>query len=135
MPKGHGKNTVLTINGSAITPYCNTSEMEETADSHDVTGYGASGHERSGGLKDGKFSCGGVYEVKATALGPRTVIPPLIGTVVTVVRQLEGVGTGKPTDTASVLVTKYVETAPVADMITWSAEGEVSGVIARTTQA
>jgi len=135
MAKQHGRHTILTIDGDDISTHTNTSEIEETADSHDTTGYGASGHAKAGGLKDGKFSCGGVYEVLATVTSPVAVIPPLIGTVVVVTRKLEGTGTGKPLETVSVLITKYVDTAPVADMVTWSCEGEVSGTIARTTQA
>ena len=63
------------------------------------------------------------------------MIRPLLGTNVAWIRQPEGTGSALPQDSATVHVKSYVETAPVADMIAWSAELTVSGVIDDTAQS
>lgn len=128
----HGKDTVIILDGDDLSAYTNTSELDIEADEHDVTTYGKDDHVFAGGLLGGSASMGGIYD--DTAAGPKAIIEPLIGTVVTLVRRAEGTGSGKPQESVSVLVKRYVETNPVADMITWSAELTKSDLITRTTQ-
>lgn len=130
----HGKHTVIEVATKDISRHCKTSSYEGSAAIHDTTGYGADAVEKDGGLLDGKFTCGGTYDDTA-GTGPRDAIKPLLGTKVTVVRQPEGVGTGKPEDSFLAVVSKYVETNPVDDMVSWSAEFEISGDVTTTTQA
>lgn len=130
----HGKDTVVKLDDNDLSAYTNTSTIEETADSHDVTCYGEDNHVYFGGLKDGTASLSGIYDNTAST-GPRAVIQPLIGTVVTLIRQPEGAGSGKPQDSVSVLVTKYNETNPVADMVTWSCDLQLSGAVDSTAQS
>lgn len=129
----HSKDTVLIVDGDDISIYCNTSEFERGADEHDVTTYGKSAHVFSGGLETGAASMGGFYDNTA-GTGPRAVIEPLIGSVVPLIRRPEGTGAGKPQDSVSVLIKKYVETSPVADMVTWSCEMTLSDAVTSTTQ-
>lgn len=129
----HGKDTFISLAGSNLSTYTNTSELEVTADEHDVTCYGKDDHCFSGGLLAGSVSMGGIYD--DTAAGPKAIIEPLIGTLVTLIRRPEGTGSGLPQESVSVLVKSYVETNPVADMITWSCEMTKSDLITRTTQA
>lgn len=129
----HGRNTSVTVATKDISPYCKTSSYEGTADVHETTGYGKNAKTKSGGLLDGKFTCGGTYDNTAST-GPRNALKPLLGTTVTVLYKIEGTGTGKPLDTFSGVLSKYVETAPVDDMVTWSAEIEVSDVVVTSTQ-
>jgi hypothetical protein len=128
----HGKNTVITLDGDSLSAFTNTSEIKRTADSHDVTCYGANSHAYSGGLKDGTASMGGIYD--GTAAGPRDVIAPLLGTLVTLVRRPEGTGTGLAQDSCTVLVTGYTETNPVADMVSWQCDMQISGDVTTTDQ-
>lgn len=132
----HGKNTYISLNGSNLSTWTNTSELGREADDHDVTCYGATAHVFEGGLLKGSASMGGIYDntTGAASGGPHAVITPLVGTVVTLIRRPEGTGTGKPQESVSVLVKKYTETNPVADMVTWSAELQLSGAITPTTQ-
>lgn len=123
----HGKSTVVKLNGVDLSAFTNTSSIDRNADSHDVTTYGKSSHVYSGGLGNGTASMAGIYD--NTTVGPRDVIRPLVGTVVTFIRQPEGAGVGKAQDSVSVLVTKYVETNPVADMVSWSCEMQLSDAI------
>lgn len=129
----HARDTVIIIDGDDISVYCNTSNLEQEADEHDVTHYGADDYSYKGGLLKGGLSIGGTYD--DTEAGPKAIIEPLIGTVVTLVRRPEGTGSGRPQESLSVHVKKYTETNPVADMISWSADLTKSGPITRTTQA
>lgn len=129
----HGKDTYISLNGADLSAFANTSDFGRTSDKHDVTTYGKGSHVYTGGLLDGSASMGGVYDNGAT--GPRDIIEPLIGTVVTLIRRPEGTGSGKPQDSVQVLVEEYVETNPVADMVTWSCKMQCSDDVTSTNQA
>jgi hypothetical protein len=133
MSSVHGQFTKITVATKDISPFCKTSSYEGSADFHETTGYQPPGgaKTKSGGLIDGKFTCGGTYDNTAS-VGPRNALKPLLGTTVAVVRNPEGTGTGKPNDAFSGVLTKYVETNPVDDMVTWSAEIEISGPVTTT---
>lgn len=129
----HGRFTEITVNGVDISEHCKTSSYEGSADVHDNTGYGKKAKTKNGGLLDGKFTCGGTYD-NAESNGPRPTLYPLLGDTVTVVRKPEGTGAGKPQDTFEAVLSKYVETSPVDDNVSWSAEFEISGEIATVAQ-
>lgn len=133
MAFAHGKNTEIELDSNDLSGFCNTSQLDQESDEHDVTHYGADDYSYSGGLLKGAFTMGGTYDDSAT--GPKAVIEPLIGTVVTLLRRPVGTGTGKPQESVNVLVKKYTETNPVAGMITWQCDMTKSGPITRTTQA
>ncbi|MFG1844912.1 hypothetical protein [Micromonospora carbonacea] len=130
----HGKHTKITVGGDDISEWTNTSEMTRGAAGHNVTMYGKNAEVHTGGLKNGQFTCGGTYD-NTVSTGTHAVLDPLVGTVVEIVRMPEGTGTGKPTQTFDALLTQYVETNPVADMVTWSAQFTISDDVAETTQA
>jgi hypothetical protein len=129
----HGKDTFVSLNGSDLSPFTDTSEFGRTSDKHDVTTYGKQSHVYNGGLLDGTASMGGTYD--NTSSGPRDIIEPLIGTVVTFIRRPEGTGSGRPQDSVSVLVEEYVESSPVADMVKWTCKMQCSDEITSTNQA
>lgn len=134
MPFIHGKNTVIKVATKDLSQYTDSSELNRTADNHDVTTYGNNGHVYQGGLTDGKFSMSGTYD--STALtGPRAALSPLLGTTVAVIRQPEGTGSGKPQDSFNATVTGYVETNPTADMVKWSCEMVISGTVNQAAQS
>ncbi len=130
----HGKNTYISLGGTDLSAYTNASELERTGDTSDVTTYGKDSHVYSGGLKDAKASISGIYDNTAVS-GPRAVIEPLVGTSATLIRRPEGTGSGKPQESVTVFVTKYTETNPVADMVTWSADLQCSDAITKSSQA
>lgn len=129
----HGRKAYVSLGGDDLSPYTNASEFSLSADSHDVTCYGDDAHVFAGGLLNGTASMSGVYDSSNSA-GPRAVIKPLLGTVVELIRRPEGTGSGLPQDAVDVLVTGYSESAPVADMVTWSCDMQLSGEITTTTQ-
>jgi hypothetical protein len=130
----HGKDTVVKVATKDLSAYTDSSELNQSADSHDTTTYGNNSHRKAGGLKDGKFTMSGTYESTAVT-GPRAALQPLLSTTVAVIRQPEGTGTGKPQDAFSAVLVGYVETNPVADMIKWSAEFELDGDVNSAAQA
>lgn len=132
MTFSHGKNTYISLNGVDLSAYTTTSQLEKTADKHDVTTYGQPTHVYNGGLLDGTATISGVYDNGAS--GPRATIQALIGTTCTLVRRPDGTGTGKAQDSVTVFVEKYVETNPVADMVTWSCDLQLSGTVTTTAQ-
>lgn len=135
MSRSHSKHAVVTVDGNDISQYTDTSEFKPTTDSHDVTTYGNDGHIYDGGLTDGTFTCGGFYDT-STSAGPRAVLQPIqaAGSTVTVIRQPEGAGAGKPQDSFSGLLTSYTETQPVNDYSKWAAEFKISGDVTTSTQ-
>lgn len=128
MATAHGKLTVLTVNAKDISPYCKTSTLERGSAVHNTTGYGVDDELNAGGLRNGKFTVSGVYDNTAL-VGPRIVLNPLVGTLVPIIRKVEGTATGKPIDTFSAILEKYVETNPHDDMVTWSADFTISGPV------
>lgn len=131
MGKIHGSTQVITVGGDPVK--VTTSQLERGGDSHDVSESGDDNHVFHAGLGTGTFTMGGVYD--STALtGPAAVLKPLVNTVVEFTRAIEGTGVGKPLETFDAHITKYVETAPVADMVTWSLDATVSGGVVDSVQ-
>ncbi|HKY77452.1 MAG TPA: hypothetical protein VJS45_14990 [Acidimicrobiia bacterium] len=128
-----GADAVFMLNAVNITPFIDSVTSNEAVDTLDVTTFGQNGHRKRGGLTDGSFSIGGVYDT--TASGPRDVVKPLKGTIVAFDWRPEGTGTGLPKSVGNVLVQNYVESAPVADIVRWTATLEVDGDITDSNQA
>lgn len=128
----HSKVTVVTLNGTDLSAFTKTTTYNRSADTHDVTTYGKNAKVFSGGLKDGTATLEGIYD--DTAVGPRDVIRPLLGTTVNLVFKPEGTGTGKPQDTVAVVVNSYNESSPVADMIQWTCEVQFSDDVTSVNQ-
>lgn len=128
----HGKGAVVTLDGDDLSAFANNITFNRSADSHDVTTFGKNSHVYQGGLGDGTAEITGIYDDSAT--GPRAIIEPLLGTVVELTWKPAGTGSTKPLDTVDVLVTAYEETAPVADMISWSCKLQLSDDVVTTAQ-
>lgn len=128
----HGKGVSLTVDGDDLSAYTNSCEVKLAADSHDVTCMGKTAHDYRSGLTDGTVTLKGVYDDSAT--GPQLTFQPALGAgLVTCVYKPEGgTGAGKPIWTFSVTVTAYEESAPVAEMITWTAEMQMASAITIT---
>lgn len=132
----HGKDTVFKVDSTDLSAYTTESEITRGTDTHDVSAYGVDAHTFGAGLNTGTATASGTYDTTAST-GPRAkLLSVYAGNVaVTVVRQPEGTGTTKPQDSFSAILTSYVETNPVADMIKWKAEFQISGDINSAAQA
>lgn len=133
MTTSHGKSTIITIATKDISPYTKNSSLERAAKTHDVTGYGVDDELYSPGLRGHKFTCSGVYDNTAL-VGPRNVLAAAVATVLAIIRKVEGTGTGKPQEAFNAILEKYVETSPHDDMVSWSADFQVTGPITTTAQ-
>jgi hypothetical protein len=133
MSSSHGRLTVVKVATKDISPFCSTSTFEVNPDVHDRTGYGAVWAGNTGGLLRGTFSASGFYDNTVT-VGPRIVLLPLWGTNAAMIRQLEGTGVGKPQEAFTAVVGKYTETNPVDDIVRWSCEFTVDGLVTTTPQ-
>jgi hypothetical protein len=132
MAEVHGSDTVIKLDAQDISAFTDKSDGKYTADEHDSTCYGADGHEVATGLKKHGYSIGGKYVNGAT--GTRTYVKSKLGTKVTFEKRPEGTGAGLPTETSTVHIKEYNESSPVADIVRWTAELTVSGVITFGTQ-
>lgn len=129
----HGMDTVLLIGTDDISAWCNTSSMEVNPDVHDITGYGKRWKVKRGGLLDGTFTIGGWYDLTADT-GPGDVLDGHGGELVPVTRRIAGAGAGKPEQTFDAVIGKYVETAPVDDIVTWTCDLAVSDAVVKAAQ-
>lgn len=135
MAKQHGRHTFISVDGDDISAYTNASELDYKTDKHDVTCYGAGGHEWGDDpLENAEGKMSGIYNNTAVT-GPGAVLKPLRGSVVPMVRRTEGTGAGKPEETFSAFIESYKESSPAADYVTWECTFAVSGVITTGTQA
>lgn len=134
MAKIHGKNAKITVDSVNVSAHTNSIEFEQTADDHDTTTFGNTGHTYQGGLTDGKISLKGLFDNDDTT-GPRAAFQDNVGLVVAFEYQPEGTGTGKKQSTGNALITSYKESTPVADMITWEAELKISGAVTNDEDA
>lgn len=129
----HGRLTVLKIAANDISSATKTSNFSGSADVHDTSGYGVTARTKAGGVKDGKFTANGSYDIGATT-GTPTLLEGQEGVSMSITRQVNGTGTTKPQEVFTAVLSKFDVSAPFDDMVTWSAEWEVSGAVNRTAQ-
>lgn len=129
----HGKGTYISVNAVDLSAFTDASELERSADIHDVTTYGKNAHVKQGGLLDGSGSLSGTYDNGAA--GPAATLEPLIGQTVEIIRRAAGTGSGKTEITVDAVIASYTETAPVADMVKWSCKLELSDDAVTAAQA
>jgi hypothetical protein len=135
----HGSRTYYSLDGKQVSLSGNANTWERTADSHDTTVYATTtttaSHVFAGGLGGGTSTIGGFYDNSTnTGQNAKATIEPLVGTVVAFIERPEGTGSGLPQRSVNVLVTKYTESKPVADMVTWSVDLQHSGTVTYSTQ-
>lgn len=140
MSRNHGKNTVIIIDGTALTRNIKNSTAEDSLDLEDVTCYGTNRKEYDVSLGDGKITMDGNYATGTT--GPKAILQGIrrdqesgAKTTVTLIRRPEGTGSGKPQESYDVWVGKYVETSPAAGYVTFSCELQPTGDPVYSTQA
>lgn len=134
MSLAHGKNTVIKINSTDISPYTKNSKFGRKADVEKVTPYGKDSVILAGSLLSGSFDMDGNYDSTATT-GPSALLQPLLGELVSVIRQPEGAGSGKPQNAFSAVLASYEESSPSDGYIMWSATLEISDDVNNTAQS
>jgi hypothetical protein len=122
----HGRGVVVSVDAKDLSVYGTSCEYELKADAHDVTTFGNDTKVFAGGLKESSMKIEGQDDDTETT-GPRAVLEPLVGTIAEMIYKPEG--TTGPVRTFDALCTTYTETAPVADMIKFSAQFQGSGAV------
>lgn len=132
----HGSKVALSIDGSVISPWTNASELKRAADKSETTGYGSEGHEYADdeGLKAHMFTCSGWYD-KTTVTGTAAVLKGKEGQNLPIIYGEEGSASGAPKATFTGHLDDFTTTAPVAEIVKWSATFSVSGEITDSTYA
>lgn len=137
MARQHSRLTVITVGATDLSAFITSSELGRTKDSHETTGYGVTAKTYIGGLEDATFSMEGIYDDGASDT-PRTVLMPMLAAdaaATTIVRRPEGTGSGRAQESFSAILVDYTESNPVGDLVTFSAEFQVTGDITDTDQA
>lgn len=136
MTNVHGKLTVVMLNGVDYSEFSNSTDFSDSTDTHDNTTYGKNRKTYHAGLGDGTVSVGGFYDTTAVS-GPRALFKPLkaAGNAVEFIYRPEGTGVGKAQSRVDVIIASFEESSPVGDMVTWTAELQMTGDLDETAQA
>lgn len=128
----HGKNTSITVDGTAVK--AKTSGFNRSRDSHDTTGYGDNGHTFAGGLTNGTFTMSGVYDNTAST-GNIAVLEAAWAETdnasgeLAIVVYPEGNTSSKPKYEFDAVMTGLDFSDPVDDMVQWTANFQISGAV------
>jgi hypothetical protein len=130
----HGKSTSLSIGANDISVYVTSVTFEQDNDIHDITTFGATNHRYLAGLIDGKLTVNGFWDKTAT-VGSYTVIHPLVGDSdgAAFIYGPEGTASGKVKQSGTIILESYSESAPVADMVTFTASFRIDGAVTTGT--
>lgn len=136
MARAKGKDSYFAIEDSAastlrnISIYVDSVEISHDTDMLDITTQGAEARAFDSGLTNCTITVGGIWDDTAST-GSWTVFKSLLGLETTVGFEYgpEGNTAAMEKWSGEVFVANYSESAPVADMVRWTAQLQVSGAI------
>lgn len=133
----HGKNTVFKVDNSGgtltdISAYLNTVTLPRSIETGETTSFGNSAKTYIVGLSDSTVSVDGTWDPTVDAhlagvLGQDASLTFEYGP--------EGSGSGAIKYTGECYLTSFETSSPVADVVKFSAEFQVTGTVTRTTFA
>lgn len=137
----HGKNAVLKLDNSAgtlvdLSAYLDEISMPRSVETGETTTFnGTSAKTYITGLSDATISLGGKFDSTADAHFTGILTALLAGTIDSVSFEYgkEGSTAGRVKYSGEALLTSYEISSPVADVVTFSAELQVTGAITRGT--
>ena len=129
----HGKDGAFSWANIDLSDFVTSVSFSPSADSHDVTTFGKNAHVFQGGLLTGTIDVEGIFDNDSN--GPRAALMPNIGKVDEFEWQPEGAGSNKAQSAGNALLLGYDESAPVADMITWTARFQISDEVNHAVQS
>lgn len=134
----HGKAATFLLGTDDLSAFLDDIQWSRSRETGETTTYGASGDNKTklAGLRDSSFSIKGKYDSTATT-GPAAVLNAALDSDTATVAKIrpEGTGSGLPETEVSCFCTKYTESVPVGDIITFSADFDCTGAIDRTVQS
>lgn len=141
MAKVHGKDSQVFLDDSGGTPRDLTSfvtsiDTSWTRDVSQTTTMGNDAHSYVGGLQDGTFTLSGRFDNGGTATPDQWMVGLLqaAGSVTATFTILAGgSAAGLPYDRGECYITDYSRSDPYDDVVTWSADFQVTGGVTRGT--
>lgn len=139
----HGKDTVFSLEDSAgstlrdLTSNLTQVQFPRSNDVHDNTTFGATGHTFIAGLTNGTITITGFWDDTAST-GTATVLDSLLGLVGTTLGWEygpEGGTTGDVKYSGECILANLDYTSPVADLVTFTAQLQISGAVTKGTYA
>lgn len=131
----HGKGSVFKIDNSGgalqtLTAYVDSIEMNNTVDTAESTTMGSEVKTYLSGQSDATLSISGKWDSTAST-GPDAVLRGLIGLETTSTFEIgpEGSTSGKVKYSGECFLTSYVASMPVADVVTYTADFQVTGAV------
>ena len=135
----HGKGAAFKIDNAGgtlqtLTSYLDSIDFSNSVDTAETTTMGAEAKTFLSGQSDATFSISGKYDSTATT-GPDDILNGLIGLETTSSFEIgpEGAATGKAKYSGECFLTSYVVSAPVGDVVTFTADFQVTGTITKGT--
>ncbi|MDP9144325.1 MAG: hypothetical protein M3N43_06460 [Actinomycetota bacterium] len=140
----HGKDAYFSLEDSAgstlrnISQYVTNVTFSRSNDNHDTSTYGDEGHTFINGLTNGTITVDGLFDVTAST-GSMTVLDSLVGldgmTAGFEWGPLGNTPTSNPKYSGECILTSLDHSAPVADIITFSATLQITGDVTKSTFA
>lgn len=135
MPFVHGKSTDFRIDNSGgtltdISAYCDNVDFPQTVETAETTTFGDSSKDYIVGLRDSTISIGGKWDSVLDG-----VLAPVLGQTATISFQYGPAGSTVTNVkyTGECFCTSYQVTGAVGDVVTFSAEFQVTGGVTRGT--
>jgi hypothetical protein len=135
MAFGHGKSAVFKLDDSGgalrdLSTYINEASMPRDIETAETTAFGASAKAYITGLTDATISFSGMFD--ATADG---YLAGVVGQAATLSFEYGPLGStgGFVKYEGECILTSYELSSPVGDVVTFSADAQVTGAITRTT--
>jgi hypothetical protein len=128
MPFIHGKGAATLFDKYDLSAYLNTFESSASADTAEVTTFGASSKSYIAGMKDATISLGGFFDGATGAVDE--VLAAALSNATTGVLTLAPAGAGAIGNRAQLgntLETSYTVTAAASDAVSISAEAQITG--------
>ena len=134
----HGKGAVFKIDNAAgtlqtLTSYVDSIDFSNSVDMAETTTMGSEVKTYLSGQSDGTLSISGKWDSTAST-GPDVILNGLIGLEATSTFEVgpEGSTAGKTKYTGECFLTSYVVSAPVGDVVTFTADFQITGAITKT---
>lgn len=127
----HGKSTAVLFGGYNLSGFLNEASVSESAETAETTAFGNNAKTYIMGLVDGTMSLSGMFDAATDAVEPviTTVLGSDTASVVSVVPG--GLTLGGPSYGCNSRLTTFEVSAPVADVVSLSAEVQATGGIDR----
>jgi len=135
----HGKGFAFKIDNAAgtlqtLTAYLDSVDFNNTVDTAESTTAGAEAKTYLSGQSDATLSISGKYDSTAST-GPDVILNGLVGLEATSSFEYgpEGGTTGKVKYSGECFLTSYVVSSPVGDVVTFTADFQVTGAVTKGT--